>query len=143
MHKIHVTVYIEKNIADVFATVSDHRKFLSGGGLTCHLIKKGITEKNGIGAIRTVRSKSHTFTEEITSFETNKSYDYLITEIKPKLALKHHAGWLEFNQEDKMTRIDWHSHFTFTTPVLGHFIGWFLKKQIEKIFLQRLNHLNK
>jgi len=143
MHKIHVTAYIEKDIVDVFAAVSDHRTFLSGGGLACHLIKKGMPEKNGLGAIRTVRSKSHTFTEEITSFETNKSFDYLITEIKPKLAFKHHAGWLEFTPEDGNTRVDWHSHFTFTTPVVGHVIGWFVKQQIEKTFLQRLNHLNK
>ncbi len=143
MHKIHVTALIEKDLATVFSAVSDHRSFLTGGGLTCHLIKKGSPDKNGMGAIRTVRNQTHTFTEEINAFVENESFDYLITEIKPKLALQHHAGWLEFNKEGNYTRVDWHSHFTFTTPIVGHFIGLIIKKKIQKVFLKRLLHLNK
>ena len=143
MHKIHVTTFIDKDITHVFSAVSDHRSFLTGGGLTCHLIKKGSPQKNGKGAIRTVRNNKHTFTEEITDFEENKGFDYLITDIKPELSFKHHAGWLEFAEEGGKTRVDWHSHFTFTTPIIGHFIGWVIKRQVEKVFLKRLLHLNK
>ncbi|TDR22401.1 SRPBCC family protein [Marinicella litoralis] len=141
MQKIHVTVYFNQDIADVFSAVSDHRSFLTGGGLTCHLIKKGAVNKNGLGAVRTVRTKTHTFTEEINAFEENESFDYLITAIKPKMAMKHHAGWLEFNEENGKTRVDWHSHFTITTPIIGPLIGWVVKRKIEKVFLNRLNQL--
>ncbi len=143
MHKVHVTVHFKQNLADVFAAITDHRKFLSGGGLTCHILQKGQPEKNGLGAIRSVRTKKYTLIEEITAFEANKSYDYLITEVKPAVAMTHHNGWLEFTETEDGTRVDWHSHFTFTTPIIGHFIGWLAKRQIEKVFLQRLNYLKK
>lgn len=135
MHKIHVTASYKKSLTEVFSTITDHRKFLSGGGLTCHIIKPGIEHKNGLGAIRTVRSKKYTLTEEITAFVENKSYDYLIKEVKPAMAFTHHNGWLEFTEADNQVRVDWHSHFTFTTPIIGHLIGWLAKKQIEKVFL--------
>lgn len=143
MQHVHVTVEINKSLSDTFAAVSDHRKFLTGGGLVCHLIKEGKTHKNGIGAVRTVRSKKYTFTEEINEFVENKSFDYLITNIKPKAPVIHHNGWLEFTEIDpKRTRVDWQSHFTITTPVIGPIIGWFAQKQLTRIFTQRLNHLN-
>ena len=143
MQKIHVTAIYTQPLEDIFAAISDHRSFLTGGGLVCHLIKHGNPNKNGVGAIRTIRSKKYTFTEEINAFEDNKSFDYLITDIKPNLALTHHAGWLEFTEENGKTRVDWHSHYSFTTPIIGHFIGWLVKKQLEKVFLQRLNYVAK
>lgn len=144
MHKIHVTAYYQKDLAEVFATISDHRTFLSGGGLTCRLIKPGTDYENGLGAIRLVQTKKYTLKEEITAFVENKSYDYLIKEVKPAIAFTHHNGWLEFTEMGhKNIRVDWHSHFTFTTPIIGHFIGWMAKIKMKKVFLQRLNYLNK
>ena len=143
MQHVHVTAEINKSLSEVFAAVSDHRRFLSGGGLVCHLIKEGKPHKNGLGAIRTVRTKKYTLTEEINEFIENKSFDYQIIDIKPNAPVIHHNGWLEFTAIDKnTTRVDWQSHFTFTTPVFGRLIGWFAKRKLEKVFLQRLNWLN-
>lgn len=143
MHQVHVTAYINKPLPEVFTAVSDHRSFLTGGGLHCHLIKKGTPDKNGLGAIRTVRANKYTFTEEINAFEPNKSFDYQIIDVKPRLSLVHHNGWLEFSEENMQTRVDWHSHFTITTPIIGHLMGWFAKNKLEKVFTQRLHYLNK
>ncbi len=143
MHKVHVTTIVKDDLPAVFAAITDHRKFLSGDGMACHVIKKGQPEANGLGAIRTVRANKYTLTEKITAFELNKSYDYLLTDIKPKINLTHHNGWLELKELDEGTQVDWHSHFTCHTPVIGHFIGWQLKKSLEKIFTQRLKQLNK
>jgi len=142
MHKIHVSELINKDITTVFEAISDHRSFLSGGGLSCHLIKKGSPNKNGLNAVRTVRSKQYTLTEVITDFKENKSYDYLITEIKPAIAITHHNGWIECSEEQGNTRVDWHSHFTHNTPIIGYFMGWVLKRQFEKMFIKRLQYLN-
>jgi ribosome-associated toxin RatA of RatAB toxin-antitoxin module len=142
VQKVHVSVLIKQPLEQVFAKVSNHRKFLSGGGLACHLIKKGAPDKNGLGAVRTVRSAKYTFTEQITAFVENESFDYLITDIKPKLNLVHHNGWLEFAQEGQHTRVDWHTHFTITTPIVGRLIGKLFARQLVKIFTQRLEHLN-
>ena len=143
MHKVHVTVYYSQSLDAVFAAIADHRKFLSGGGLVCRIMKAGAPEKNGKGTVRMVRANKRTLIEEITAFEVNKGYDYLIKEVKPPAPLQHHHGWLEFNEIDDQVRVDWHSHFTITTPVIGHFIGWLAKRQLEKVFLQRLNYVKK
>ncbi|MCB1583599.1 MAG: SRPBCC family protein [Marinicella sp.] len=143
MQHVHVTAEINKSLSEVFTAVADHRRFLTGGGLVCHLVKEGTPNKNGLGAIRTVRTKKYTLTEEINEFIENKSFDYQIIDIKPQAPVVHHNGWLEFTAIDKnKTKVDWQSHFTFTTPIIGHFIGWLTKKQLEKIFLSRLNRLN-
>lgn len=144
MHKVHVTAYYQQDLADVFAAISDHRSFLSGGGLTCRVIKPGKETRNGLGAVRSVRTKKHTLIEEITAYVENESYDYIIKEIRPAIAFKHHNGWIDFKQiGHNQVRVDWHSHFTITTPIIGHLIGWVVKLQTKKIFLKRLNYLNK
>ena len=143
MQKVRVTAYYDQSIEKVFAAISDHRKFLTGGGLTCHIIKQGTPHKNGLGAVRSVRSKKYTFFETITSFNENESYDYLITEVKPKIPMEHYNGWLEFKEENGQTKVVWQSHFTITTPVIGRLIGWMAKRQLKKVFLKRLNYLKK
>ena len=144
MHKVHVTVYFQQDLADVFTAITDHRNFLSGGGLTCRIIRPGISHENGLGAIRAVSSKKYTLIEEISAFIQNESYDYVIKEITPPIKFRHHNGWIQFTEEShKKIRVEWHSHFTFTTPVIGHLIGWMVKRQLEKIFLQRLNYMKK
>jgi len=142
MHKVHVTVIYNESLTAVFDAISDHRSFLSGGGFSCNIIKPGLTSKNGLGAIRSVRTKKYTLIEEITAFVENKSYDYIIKEIRPDVSLVHHNGWLEFTEVGhNKIKVDWHSHFTITTPVIGHFIGWLVKRQVQKIFSKRLNHV--
>lgn len=144
MHKVHVTAFFQQDLEEVFAAISDHRSFLSGGGLTCRVIKPGKETLNGVGAVRSVRTPKYTLIEEITAYVENESYDYLIKEIRPDMPLQHHNGWLDFKQiGHKQVQVDWHSHFTITTPVIGRIIGWFVKLQTQKIFLKRLNYLNK
>lgn len=143
MQHVHVTAVVHNSLNKVFAAVTDHRNFLTGGDMVCHVVKSGQPNKNGLGAIRTIRTKKYTLTEEINEFIENKSFDYQIIDIKPKVAVIHHNGWLEFTAIDEnTTQVDWQSHFTFTTPVIGHMIGWLVKRRLEKVFLHRLNKLN-
>ncbi len=143
MHKVHVSTNYNHDLEKVFAVISDHRKFLSMGGMTCHIVQAGEAHKNGLGAIRKVRTKKYTFTEKITAYEHNKSYDYLITEVSPDLNFTHHNGWVELTETEQGVRADWHSHFTFNTPVIGFFIGLIAKKQIEKQFSKILENAKK
>ncbi|MCX7553573.1 SRPBCC family protein [Marinicella sp. S1101] len=141
MQKVHVTVNFNQDLKTVFNAIVDHRSFLSGGGLTCRLTQDGKPHKNGQGAIRKIRTKKYTLTEKITAYEHLKSYDYLITDIAPKVNFTHHNGWIEFTPVDDHIRVDWHSHFTFNTPIIGRMIGYFVQQQTAKIFLQRLNYV--
>ncbi len=141
MHKIHVTKTYNQDIKTVFETVSDHAVFLSGGGLKCEMVKKGFENSNGDGAIRRIIAPKLTFEEKIFDFEVNKHFAYQIIKTIPKQPLIHEKGWLDFTEVDGITRVDWYSNFTITTPIVGGLIGWFVKRQMSKAFFNRLDYL--
>ncbi len=141
MHKIHVTETYNEDLKIIFAKISDHAEFLSGGGIQCSLLKEGETDKNGVGAIRKVVSEKLTFEEEIIGYQENIRFSYLITSITPKKPIKHHKGWLDFKQLNGKTQVDWYSHFEVTTPIIGWLIGIIVKKSMSKVFQSRLEYI--
>lgn len=143
MQKVHVQVSIQRDLETVFAAISNHESFLSGGGLTCTLVQQGKTHKNGVGAIRHVQSQELTLVEHITEFENLLKLAYKIETTKPKKPLKHHKGWIDFRFSDGQTHVNWHSHFEITTPLIGWLLGFFVKKQVSKVFQSRLNFTKK
>ena len=143
MQKVLVKISIICELDKVFDSISDHEKFLSGGGMKCTLLKEGSVHRNGVGAIREVKTIKLTLFERITEFEPKLRYSYLIESTKPSYPLKHDKGWLDFTYSDGKTHIDWHSHFKITTPIIGPIIGFFVKKQLAKIFQSRLEYAKK
>lgn len=141
MHKIHVTETYNEDLKIIFAKISDHAEFLTGGGIQCNLIKEGKTDRNGVGAIRKVVSEKLTFEEEITGYQENIRFSYLITSITPPKPIKHNKGWLDFKQLNGKTQVDWHSHFEVTTPIVGWIIGIIVKKSMAKVFQSRLKYI--
>lgn len=141
MHKIHVTETYNEELETIFAKISDHASFLSGGGVKCHLIKVGSPNKNGKGAVRKIVTEKLTFEEEITGFQENMRFSYLITSTTPKKPIKHYKGWLDFKELNGKTQVDWHSHFEVTVPIFGWFIGIFVKRTMSKVFVGRLNYI--
>ena len=141
MHKIYVTELYDENIEVVFKKISDHSRFLSGGGLTCKLLKEGSPNKNGNGAIRQVVSPQLTFEEHIFDYQLNKHFAYIITSMTPNKPIKHIKGWLDFSQDKGKVRVEWHSHFKVTIPIVGRLIGWFVKRGMAKVFQNRLKFI--
>lgn len=143
IHKIHVTAIFDDSIDAVFANISNHETFLSGGGLNCKLIAKGSKDTNGDGAIRLVQSSQMSFEEKIFDFTPQQHFAYLITTTQPKMPLKHHKGWLDFTDMNGKTQVDWHSHFEITKPIIGPIMGWFMKRQLSAVFSKRLAYYQK
>ncbi len=141
MHRIHITKTYNRDIKAVFDIISDHATFLSGGGLTCELIKHGTQNINGDGAIRRIVAPKLIFEERIYDYKPNSHFAYQIINTIPKQPLIHDKGWLDFVEIDGQTRVDWYSNFTITTPIVGGLIGWFVKRQMSKAFLNRLDYL--
>ena len=139
MQKVHVSQVYHCDLETVFNTISDHESFLSGGGLKCILLEEGKHHRNGDGAIRKVISKKLTFIESIFEYEENMRYSYLIQSTEPSYPLLHKKGWLDFTFKDGKTRVDWHSHFQMTIPVIGGIIAWIVGKQLAKVFQDRLD----
>ena len=59
----------------------------------------------------------------------------------PNKPIKHNKGWLDFTQEKGKTRVEWHSHFEVTIPIVGRIIGWFVKREMAKVFQNRLKFI--
>lgn len=141
MNKVHVNQVYNCDLGLVFKAISDHESFLSGGGLKCILLEEGKNNRNGDGAVRKVISKKLTFIESIFEYEENMRYSYIIQSTEPSYPLKHKKGWLDFTFKDGQTRVDWHSHFHITVPIIGGLIGWFVGKQLAQVFQSRLDFI--
>lgn len=142
MQRIHVTKTYKKDIKSVFSAISNHSVFLSGGGIRCEMIQTGNEYPNGDGAIRKIVAAKLTFEEKIFDYNPPFYFAYKIIKTIPKKPMIHEKGWLEFTEYKGETRVDWHSNFTISTPVIGGLIAWFIKIQMSKAFLKRLDYLD-
>ncbi len=141
MFKIHVKQLYNKDCQTIFKAISDHESFLSGAGIQCELIKEGIKDRNGNGAIRRIIADKLIFEERILDYKPNQHFSYVIISLTPKQPIIHHKGWLDFSEVDGKTQVDWHSHFEITTPLVGKLIGWVVKRQMSKAFAKRLAYI--
>jgi uncharacterized protein YndB with AHSA1/START domain len=123
MYEIHVHVEINAPIARVFDAVSDHEQFFAAP-LTegCRLTTPGVSDRNGIGAIREIDADGQHFVEEVVHFARPRRFDYVVRSVTKgarRLPLEHELGWLEFTATPAGTRVDWRSRFRIGVPVLG------------------------
>lgn len=128
MHTIEISQTFAASREQVFATLSDHERFLTGNGLSCKLLAPGESERNGLGAVRRVDAGSMVFTEDINVFDPPGAYEYRITELSGWLGrlvpIRHVQGRLEFSETAQGTRVHWMSRFEIRIPLLG----WLLER---------------
>ncbi|HET6326278.1 MAG TPA: SRPBCC family protein [Planctomycetaceae bacterium] len=139
MAKVFVRVSIKRPIADVFALVSDHEKFLSGiPGTTATILKPGSTERNGLGCLREVRVRDRIrYVEEITAWNPPHSFEYLIREAS--MPIRHHGSRIDFESRQESTDVTWQSHFDVPVPVVGWPLGIWMKRRYESAFFAMLS----
>ena len=138
MAKVNVQVTVRRSIADVFALISDHEKFLSGvAGTTATIIRAGASERNGLGCIREVRVGERVrYVEEITLWQPPYAFEYLISEAS--MPFHHHGSRLDLVARDDSTQITWTSRFDIPVPVIGWAVGAFMKNRLESAFTAML-----
>jgi hypothetical protein len=147
MYEVHVTATIAAPRHQVFEAVSDHERFLRGPALSCHLTREGTNHRNGLGALREVAMEGRVITEEITTWDPPRRFEYMIRRFidrngKPA-RFRHDGGWLDFSQSGESTRIDWHSRFEIPIPILGWFVERFLGPRVAGSFRQLLEQAKK
>jgi uncharacterized protein YndB with AHSA1/START domain len=132
MYEIHVVTTIAAPPQKVFDAISDHEHFLGRPGMICHLVKEGVQNKNGRGAVREVATQGRIFTEEITAFDPPRHFEYVVRRMVDRhgksARFLHDRGWLDFAPSGPATRVDWHSRFEIPIPILG----WFLERVLGK-----------
>ncbi|WP_437967833.1 SRPBCC family protein [Sorangium sp. So ce260] len=138
MEEVHVNVYIHAPAERVFDAVADHEVFLRSGDDThTKVIRPGLTERNGLGALREVRAgKRIRYVEEITAFERPSSFDYQILESTQPL--RHHGSRLRFTPRGDGTEVDWTSRFEIPVPLVGHLLGALARRIFTAVFTELL-----
>jgi uncharacterized protein YndB with AHSA1/START domain len=138
MYEIEVLAEIHAPIAKVFEALSDHEGFFRNHGVRRSVVTTpGKTEKNGLGAVRTIDALSFRFVEEIVRFERPARFDYLIRSMTlygRKLPMEHELGWLELTESKGGTKVAWRSRFTIGVPVIGDRLARLIGPQAERAF---------
>ncbi|WP_437734346.1 SRPBCC family protein [Sorangium sp. So ce1335] len=138
MEEVHVNVYIHAPVDRVFDAVADHEGFLRAGSTTqTRVIRPGLTERNGLGAVREVRvGRRIRYVEEITAFERPSSFEYRILESTP--SLRHVGSRLRFTPRGDGTEVDWTSRFEIPLPLVGSFLGPLSRRMFTAAFTELL-----
>ncbi|WP_437507078.1 SRPBCC family protein [Sorangium sp. So ce1099] len=138
MEEVHVNVYIHAPVERVFEAVADHESFLRAGDDTrTKVIRSGLTERNGLGALREVRvGKRIRYVEEITAFERPSSFEYRILESTQPL--RHHGSRLRFTSRGDGTEVDWTSRFEVPVPLVGRLLGSLARRMFVAAFTELL-----
>ncbi|KYF68111.1 hypothetical protein BE11_15920 [Sorangium cellulosum] len=138
MEEVRVNVYIHAPVERVFDAVADHESFLRSGSSThTKVIRPGLTERNGLGALREVRAgKRIRYVEEITAFERPSSFEYQILESTQPL--RHHGSRLRFTPRGDGTEVDWTSRFEIPLPLVGRVLGPLSRQIFIAVFTELL-----
>jgi hypothetical protein len=135
MPEIHATHRFDVAPEAVFAAISDHAAFLSGGGLACRLLREGSPARDGVGAVREVRAGALVFVEDIVAFEPPRHFAYVIRSLRTSggrdLPIRHERGWIDFAPDGRGTRVDWRSRFEVTIPIVGRVVAPLVASRIR------------
>ncbi len=147
MQEVHVHWHYKAPAEKVFSGLSDHVTFLSTSHIHCQLLSPGKDYRNGLGAVREVRSGLLVFEEEIGLFEASHAYEYRIRSLRGpfgwKIPFQHEQGRIELEEVKGETEVSWTSRFHFPIPLIGHWLDRKMGKQIEGTFLFFLKRLDK
>ena len=117
MQTIVVDKMIGAPISDVFDAFVDHERLADlPVVLSARVDVPGVTEKNGLGAVRVVNGGVITLREEVTAFERPHLMEYAIRRSRP--ALEHTLGRVEFTEVAGVTRVVWTSAFELNNRIL-------------------------
>lgn len=129
MFSICVERVIDKPIQDVFDALSDHENYAQFKGVDeSNLIVKGMTEKNGVGAVREIIAGGSNLHEEIVVFEPPYTLGYKIIKSTP-LPYDHQLGEISLREENGKTHVTWRSEGHIKIFLLG---SLYFDKAIQK-----------
>ena len=138
MHTIEVLDQIRAPIEQVFEALSDHERFFRGNGVrSCVVTTPGHTEKNGLGAVRTIHALGQRIVEEVVCFERPTRLEYVIrsaTMFGRELPMTHDLGWIELSEGKGGTKVAWRSRFTVGVPLIGDHIARLVAPGAERAF---------
>jgi len=138
MPQIHASQHFDAPPEAVFAALSDHAAFLSGPGMRCRLLREGDTMRDGVGAVREVRTGGLVFVEDLVAFEPPRHFAYVIRSLATAggraLPIRHERGWLDLVPVEGGTQVEWRSRFAVEVPLLGPLLAPLVAARIRRGF---------
>jgi len=109
-------VTIQATAERVWSVVSDHERMKEWTGLDSELLRPGIHERNGVGAVRRLGTFAAGAEEEIVENVPGERYVYRLLRGAP---LRNHRGTFMLIPEGSATRVRWAAQFEAVVPGTG------------------------
>lgn len=142
MFKIKVERIVKAPIDKVFEAISDHGNYAAFPVIDrSELLEEGATERNGLGAFRSVKMGLFQVWERITAFDRPVHMQYKIEKAKP-LKMNHYKGIIDFKDlGDGTTKVTWVSEGEMTIPLLGKVLDKNMQRQGASVFHSMLKSI--
>ncbi len=133
MPLVRVNTYIHAPCERVFEVLSDHEGYVAVPLFkSARLLRPGLEERNGRGAVRELRALGLRLVEEITGFDRPHRFDYRI--IDSTLPIEHVFGRVALQPRGEGCEVDWCSEFRLPVPLLGALAQPLAKAQLVDAF---------
>lgn len=142
MQTVTVRHIIRAPIDKVFDLISDHANYKQFPGVSdSRLIKLGSPTKNGVGAVRWVKSGLANFNEEVTRYERPTRMDYHITRSFPPL--RHQGGTVRLEKTPDGTLVTWTTTMEAKVPLLGRLLTPVFAGMLTRAFNEILRDIER
>jgi catechol 2,3-dioxygenase-like lactoylglutathione lyase family enzyme/uncharacterized protein YndB with AHSA1/START domain len=121
----------------VWNVVRDHERMNEWTGLRTELLRPGIHDRNGVGAVRKLGILGTGAEEEVVEFVPNERYAYRLLRGAP---IRNHRGTVMLIPEGASTRVRWAVRFEGAVPGTGAALAAVLRR-VFRASLLRLKKL--
>jgi len=143
MENAIIKAYIHAPIERVWDIISDHEGYQEVFRVmtSCKLIKEGVDDRNGVGAVREILAGRVRFVEEILVFEAPNKIEYKIIECS--LPFEHKLGRIDLIDRGEGTELHWVSTFRLKVPLIGGLLSRLARMATQDVFYKDLFRLKK
>ena len=130
MGQAHISkkIRIQAPIELLFERLVDHDAMSDWPGVTsCQVVRDG-TPRNGLGAVRQVKTHGLTLLEEVVHYEPPFRYDYQITKGLPV----DHLGSVRLAPTEDGVELSWEVRMTSRWPLVCELVGYRLSSGLDR-----------
>ncbi len=125
---VEESIVIDAASSAVWERLVDHENMGEWMGVRAELTREG-EERNGPGALRTIRTMGLNLVEEVTDWEPGKRLDY---RLRSGVPMKYHMGRVELSEVENGIRVQWSVHFQGKFPGIASVLKVVLGKGLKK-----------
>ena len=134
---IQEEVTINATAERVWAIVREHERMNEWTGMKAELLRPGLHERNGVGAVRKLGVLGTGAEEEVVEYAANERYVYRLLSGAP---IRNHRGTVMLIPEGSATRVRWAVRFEGAVPGSGGALAAVLSR-VFRASLVRLKKL--